>query len=250
MREELYSFLPPFSRLPLTSPLPRLRCSLSLSGRSSKFRLSVSLILILLSLVTSCAAFRPLLKQPPPADKTRVVNSTRRKPTHLSLSTTSPPLSRGKPGVFLKFLRPPLTSLHSTALGDAESQLFPIGKSSQGFLEIFSWNGPGNSFFKISPADSRRPGRFNLGSENRRRGERGGTTKPGEELRFASSLTWLVVMRRAKRCPRTSAWFPRCLVTRKRKIETTKRSSCGHDEVERRGMRAEVDETMGRRDAA
>lgn len=42
--------------------------------------------------------FRPLprhgfpspSKQPPPTDKTRVVNSTRRKPTHLSLSTTHP----------------------------------------------------------------------------------------------------------------------------------------------------------------
>lgn len=30
-------------------------------------------------------------KQPSPTDKTRVVNSTRRKPTHLSLSTTRPP---------------------------------------------------------------------------------------------------------------------------------------------------------------
>lgn len=30
-------------------------------------------------------------KQPSPTDKTRVVNSTRRKPTHLSLSTTCPP---------------------------------------------------------------------------------------------------------------------------------------------------------------
>lgn len=33
-------------------------------------------------------------KQPPP-DKTRVVNSTRRKPTHLSLSTTHPPRELG-----------------------------------------------------------------------------------------------------------------------------------------------------------
>lgn len=78
-----------------------------LDPRNSGFPSRAWPIPALPSLVTSRIAFRPPSKQPPPADKTQVVNSTRRKPTHLSLSTTRPPLSRGKPGVFLKFLRPP-----------------------------------------------------------------------------------------------------------------------------------------------
>lgn len=60
---------------------------------------------------------------------------------------------------------------------------------------------------------------------------RRGEGKPSRVLRVASSLTWLVVMRRAKRCPETSARFPWSSDARweieREKDDQTKRSAEG-----------------------
>lgn len=80
-----------------------------------------------------CRGFPSPSKQPPPTDKTRVVNSTRRKPTHLSLSTIHPPR---EPRDLLEILTATARSFSAT-LDNTESHWFLIFLSKFKFSQSF-----------------------------------------------------------------------------------------------------------------